>query len=207
MNKQIKTATQNLPDGYIRVGRLDVLKDRRLLVWMNILGLILFFGFALVFTHLVFWLRPEAAGRLWQGTIHGWRDFLQVTGMLLGVAIAIVVLHEAAHGVFFWLFTRSIPHFEFKIVYAAASAPGWYLPRLQYVVVGLAPIVLLSLLGVAAMAVVPHAWLPMLTAFLVFNASGSVGDLIVVAWVLVSRRARLALDETTAVTLFAPSVE
>lgn len=200
-------ATQTLPAGYIRIGRLNLLKDRRLLIGMNILGLALFFLFAWLFTRLLLWLRPEAAGGLWQIAIHGWGDLLRITAVLAGLTAAVVILHEAAHGVFFWLFTGSMPHFEFKIVYAAASAPGWYLPRLQYIIVGLAPLVLLSLLGTAAMAVVPPGWLPALVAFLVFNASGAVGDLIVVAWVLALRRARLALDEVTAITLFAPGPE
>lgn len=207
MTQETEHATRTLPAGYANIGRLDLLNNSRILIGMNILGLVLFLFFAWFFTWLAGCLQPVAARQLWQVSIQGWNGLLSLIAFLLGVSMAVVVLHEAAHGLFFWLFTGSMPHFEFKIVYAAASAPGWYLPRLQYMAVGLAPFVLLSLAGSVLMPFASLPWLRALTAFLILNASGAVGDLIVVIWVLVKRHARFALDETTSVTLFAPLPE
>ncbi|NPV76480.1 MAG: DUF3267 domain-containing protein [Anaerolineae bacterium] len=204
MDERPHRATRFLPANYVQIGRLDLIKDKRLLVTMNILGLALLVGFGWLFSRVALYLRPEAADRFWRLAVYDLGDFWRLTGAVLGVMAAVVALHEAAHGLFFWLFTRSRPRFEFKIVYASASAPGWYLPRRQYIIVGLAPLVLLSLFGVLALWLVPPGWLQMVTVFLVMNASGAVGDLVVVAWMLFRPRASLALDESTAITLFAP---
>lgn len=204
MDARPDRASRTLPPNYVQTGRLDLVKDRRLLAGMNILGLALLVGFGWLFSRIALWLRPEAAGWFWRLAIYDWGDFWGFTTAVLGVMVAVVVLHEAAHGLFFWLFTRSRPRFEFKFVYASASAPGWYLPRRQYIVVGLAPLALLSPLGVLALWFLPPGWLQAMTVFLVMNASGAVGDLMVVAWMLFQPRASFALDESTAITVFAP---
>jgi len=197
-------ATRHLPASYIQTGRLDLLKDKAMLILMNVIGLALVAGFGWLFSHIALWLRPEAATRFWKFEISGWEDLLLLLAVAVGVMLAVVVLHEAVHGLFFWLFTRSRPRFEFKVVYASASAPGWYLPRLQYIVVGLAPLALLSLFGVLALWIVPLGWLQIVTMFLVMNASGAVGDMMVVIWMLFQPRASFARDESTAITVFAP---
>lgn len=66
----------------------------------------------------------------------------------------------------------------------------------------LAPLVLLSVLGVALMAVVPASWFLGLLFILVTNASGAVGDLWVVIWLCASRAERYAKDSGDAVTLY-----
>src|SRR6266699_209791 len=72
----------------------------------------------------------------------------------------VLILHELTHGLFFWLFTKSRPAFGFKGWYAYAAAPGWYLPRAQFLVVVGAPLTLLSLLGEALLLLVPWAVVP-----------------------------------------------
>ncbi len=56
---------------------------------------------------------------------------------LLGVLIVTLVLHELVHGLCFWSFTRDRPRFGWKLIYAYAAAPGWYLPRGRYLTVAL----------------------------------------------------------------------
>jgi hypothetical protein len=59
------------------------------------------------------------------------------------------------------------PKFAFKVWYAYATAPGWYLPRNQYAVVAIAPLVVLSLLGIILfLAFVPAG---LLTPVLLFH--------------------------------------
>ncbi len=99
-----------------------------------------------------------------------------------------MVLHELVHGVFFWLFTRSRPTFGFRGWYAFAAAPGWLLTRGQYLVVTLAPFVLLSILGIILLAIVPTGALAAILAGTVMNAAGAVGDLWVVFLILREHR-------------------
>ncbi|MCC6147394.1 MAG: DUF3267 domain-containing protein [Anaerolineaceae bacterium] len=208
MEQKTIHATRELPAGYRQIGRLDLLKDKRILIIMNILGLGLVVVFGWLFTRALLWLRPQEAGQIWSFSIVGWSEMLRGIAAIVGVVAAAIILHEGMHGLFFWWYTRSRPKFEFKIIYASASAPGWYIPRGQYILIGLAPLVWLSLLGVAALSFLPAGWLSATIAFLVFNASGAVGDIVAVAWILLHPRGSLALDETSAIVLFGlPSME
>jgi hypothetical protein len=104
---------------------------------------------------------------------------------LAAATIVMIVLHEAVHGVFFWLFSGRFPQFGFKGYYAyAAMPPGVYLQRDRYILTGIAPAVLLTLGGLALLPVLPSWSLPTLIVFLTGNASGSVGDVLVIGWLL-----------------------
>ena len=204
MEDRLDRATRHLPPDYVQIGKLDLIQNKRLLILMNIVGLALVAGFGWLFSSSAFWLHPEARRWFWRLSINNWGELWGFMAALLGVMAVVVALHEAAHGLFFWLFTRSRPKFEFKIIYASASAPGWYLPWRQYLVIGLAPLVLLSLFGILAQWLAPLNWLQVVTLFLVMNASGAVGDLMVFVWLLFQPRSSFALDDATCVMLFAP---
>jgi len=194
--------TRNLPTGYRRIGRMDILNDTRLLVKMNLWGTVLFFVFAVVFALLLQMLRPADAPRTLSLTLETWGGLLGLTAAVIGTTILMILLHEGTHGLFFWLYTRTRPVFTFRIYYASANAPGWYLPRRQFLVTTLAPFVLISAAGTALMAAAPGVWLPPLLMLLVFNASGSIGDLMVALWLLRQPETCMAYDEGYAVSLF-----
>lgn len=194
--------TQNLPPDYHPIGTFDISSNTRVLLLLNVLGFILFALFAWLFSAVLFALRPVEAQL---GLAIG---FSSVAGILLAVLTVIlttavmIVLHEVVHGLLFWLFTGAIPKFAYKVVYAYAAAPSWYLPKRQYLVVALAPLVLLSLAGVGLMLLIPADLFFSLLLFLVMNASGSVGDLWVAVWLLRQPAACYANDRGDAVTLY-----
>jgi hypothetical protein len=115
-----------------------------------------------------------------------------------------LVLHEALHGVCFWVFTGSRPKFAFKGYYAYASIPGWYLPKVPYLVSALMPFLFITVAGLIFLSIVPATWFIPLLIIMVANAAGSVGDLVVAVWLLGRRKGVLAQDRGDAVTLFEP---
>jgi hypothetical protein len=197
-------ATLYLPEGYRSIDTLDLTKNLRLLVYLNIAGLVLLVGFYYVFIRVALWMRPEAARQGLAGGIQGLSGTLIVILAVIGIYAAVIVLHEAAHGIFLAWFTRTRPVFAFRGYYAYAAAPGWYFPRGQYMLVSLAPLVLLSLLGLAVLAFVPAGWFLTVISFMAFNASGAVGDLAVFIWLLRQPSTCLAYDVGEAVTLYLP---
>lgn len=97
---------------------------------------------------------------------------------LFGLAFLQLVLHELVHGLFLWLFTRTRPVFGFRGWYAYASAPGWYFPRSQYLIICLAPLILISLLCMLLLLILPFGLALAAVLFTaVVNATSSVGDL------------------------------
>jgi hypothetical protein len=198
------SATQHLPEGYRSIGTLDITKNLKLLVYLNIAGLVLLVGFYYVFIRAAFWMRPEAARQGLAGGVLSLSGTLVIILAVIGIYAAVIILHEAMHGIFMFWFTHTRPVFAFRGYYAYAAAPGWYFPRDQYMLVSLAPLVLLSLLGLVVLAFVPAGWFLTVISFVAFNGSGAIGDLAVFIWLLRQPSTCLAYDVGEAVTLYLP---
>ncbi len=185
--------TKDLPSGYQLESTFDLKTNRKLLIGLNVVGLVLMVIFIWFFGQAARWLRPE------MGAVFSFK--VERLGLLVvdlvGAVLAfglVLVLHEGVHGFFFWLFTKTRPQFGFKGAYAYAAAPDWYFPRGKYLIVGLSPLVLISLAGVLLMPLIPLRWMWVWIAALVVNASGAVGDLAVCIWLLFQSKSILIRD-------------
>jgi len=174
-------ATTRLPAGYA-LRRAFTLKSSGAQILVTLAGVILliavFYGFSLAFNAL----RP---GELAQGNAFRFNSLTEVVhAVLVGIVILFgqIFLHEAVHGAFFWIITRARPLFAFKVIYAYAAAPGWFIPRNPFIAAGLAPLVVISLVGILLAAFVPPVWLLPIFIVVVINGAGSTGDL----WVALS---------------------
>ena len=166
-------ATNVRPGNSVLVYSLDLKKNRKVLWGMNLGSLVLLFIFGGLFLAYVRWVRPEFMA---QGISFSFNPIYVVIG-LVGIFAVMIVVHELLHGVFFWIFTHQRPRFGLRGWYAFASAPGWYFPRRQYLVIGLAPFVVLSLLGMILMAVLPVGVIALTLFAVTLNAASSIGDL------------------------------
>lgn len=177
------------------------LGSRRMTIGLNLAAILLLFFWGWLFLRLAFWLRPSLL-------IEGSNLFALNTRVpwpvLLGAVIGVLVLHELVHGFFFWHFTGERPRFGVGPLHFYAAAPDWYLPRNQFVVVALAPLLILSLAGFILLALLPIAWLPALLLALIVNASGAVGDLYVVARLLPAPRRALVQDTGSTMAVYTP---
>lgn len=198
-------AVQSLPSQYQTVGTLDLTKDERLLVILNLVGLAALVGFGWLFSRCIFWLRPQGtAGEFQILQINGWSGIITLIAAILGLTALHIVIHEAIHGVFFWFFTHSRPLFAFRWYYAYAAAPDWFIPRNPFLITTLAPLVLISLGGLVILRFAPGPWLLPTWFVMSMNAAGAVGDLLVAIWLLRQPVTCLAQDCGDAVTLFVP---
>lgn len=202
-----------LPENYVERRTLDLSKDLGLMMRLQFFGTI-----ALLLTGWVFWrityaLRPDANQvlSLQAFTQRGPDGSFTITLPILflvslaAATVLLVVFHEAVHGLFFWLFTGRRPRFGFKGLYAYAASPvGVYIPRNQYLMVGAAPLVILTLVGVLLIPIIPLIALPALFIFLISNTAGSVGDLFVVGWLLREPPQVVLIDSGDAMTSFGP---
>ncbi len=195
-----------LPTGYAFKTSLDLSRNKLALVGVNVLGLVLLFVFGYLLLLAMMALRPQSslAGTITSGVSGAGEVVFYVIGVIVVMA-AVIILHEAVHGLFFWLFTREKPLFGFKGMYAYAAAPRWYIPRLQYTTIGLAPLIFLTMLGLVLTPILPDWLLLPVFAFMLLNASGAAGDILVVAWLLMRKRGVLARDSGDAVSLYEPA--
>ncbi len=197
--------TQTLPPTYRKLGTLDVSTNQRLLLILNLIGLVVVGICGWLFFRVLITVRPGDAARIVQQaqkfTITG---TIELIAAIAALTVAHVILHEAIHGIFFWLFTRSRPQFAFRWTYAYAAAPNWFIPRNAFLITTLAPLVLITLAGLILFYFVPATGLAPIWYIITMNAGGAVGDLAVAGWLLGQPPACLAQDRGDAVTLYIP---
>jgi hypothetical protein len=165
--------TKTLPETHTLAWAVDMKKDPRLNWILQLVGMVWFIVAAWGLLQIVAILRPDYSLEIKFDLPNG---LLALVVMLLTIFITLT-LHELVHGFFFWFFTKERPKFGIGPGYAYAAAPDWYFPKGKYLIVGLAPLVVLTVLGLAAIALVPPAWVGAIFLAIVFNAGGAVGDL------------------------------
>lgn len=195
-------ATQVLPPDYHPSGKFD-LKNLKQIIILNLIGLILLIFSIWFFSWIANEIRSESEISF-SFEISNIPSALVALGKLLFSIILVLGLHEGIHALFFWIFSGQTPVVGFKGAYAYASMPGWYFPRNQYLIIGISPLILISLFGILLIAIVPVSALTMVLIALVINTSGAVGDLVVVTWLLTKPDSTLALDQIDTIEFFTP---
>ena len=196
-------ATQTLPAHYRLFKRLSI-RENAPLFMLNVVSLALLGLAGVLMMLLLRWLRPQDVAATFTFSIEGTSNFLVVILIVLGATFAMMVVHEAFHGIFFWYYTRARPQFGFRGAYAFAAAPDWYVRRTPYLITSLAPLVGITLIGILLLAIVPVRWVPLLMLVVVLNAAGAVGDLWVAYWLLRCPPDALGNDQGDVTSLYVP---
>lgn len=194
--------TTQLPQDYVEKGCLDLSKNTRATLLMTLVGLVLAIGAGWGFLAFLDRVRPALD---WRGSaikVDSIQQLIAIPVTLVVVFVAAIVLHEGVHGLFFYLFTGKRPVYGIGLGYAYAAAPEWYIPRNRYLVIALAPLLLLTLLGLALLAWLPPAGIPGVLLFLILNDGGAAGDLTVVGWLLTQPASCMAQDNGHAILLY-----
>ena len=199
-----RLASQQLPEAYQLTKEFDLSNDARSKALLSLASLVLFFLFWWLFRWLLGLFRPgriDVQSRILI-RVFGLESIVITLLVLLALTFVMVFLHEGIHGLFFWIFTGEKPRFGFKIVYAFAGAPGWYIKKLPYLVIGIAPLVIITLVGFLLLLVVPVPWVLPILFFITLNASGAAGDIYTVFWLLGANKSILVHDTGDTVTVF-----
>jgi hypothetical protein len=189
------------PENAVLVYSLNLTKNKTALWAMNGGGvlLLIFFGWLLLLSLQL--IRPGIQVEIFSGSFNGWASlFIQI-----GVLLALPVVHELVHGIFFLVFTYQRSKFGFRGWYAFAAAPGWFIQRSQYLIVALAPFILLSVFGMILIAILPAAALAVTIFGVIVNAASSVGDLWITLKLICERRPIAVEDQGDGVKFYALS--
>jgi hypothetical protein len=204
----IMKAVKTLPVGYEPIGTLDFSRNRAALIVVNLIGLALMGLFIWLSVWLLGLIFPgvDVILALWSvaGGMTGLGGRVLVIVVALAVTLGVGVLHELVHGLFFWVFTRERPTLGAKSLYFYASAPGWYFPRSQHIVVGLSPFVVVTVVGLAVTLLVSPAVAAWLLLAVVANAGGAAGDLMAAVWLLQQPPETFVRDTGLALTIYRP---
>jgi hypothetical protein len=195
-------AVNDLPTNYHLLSTLN-LSEKKVVIYLNLAAIPLLFIFGYIFIYLINLQRSYSPPTYEIMRLFTSFSFWELIAILLSI-IFMLILHELIHGIFFYLFTHQRPRFALKSGYAFAAAPGWYLPCTKYIIVGLSPFVIISFVSIVFCWLIFPPLIPYLLLIATFNAAGSLGDLIVVGWVLKQPFATYILDEGDIFFSFGP---
>ncbi len=169
----------NLPDGYRLLREIDLQKDKKLAVGVNLGAL----SIALLLGALGLAVHPFSltAGSSTAGGL--FFDFLPSL-LLLGSMILYLFLHELTHGFFIRRYAHCRVEYGFTGLNAFAGNRNAYFDRRSYLVIGLSPVVLLGSVLLLGNLIFPAELFWFFYLLQIVNLSGAAGDLYVTWLVL-----------------------
>ncbi|NJN56395.1 MAG: DUF3267 domain-containing protein [Leptolyngbyaceae cyanobacterium SL_5_9] len=200
----------DLPQSYQRQSKLDLLQNKALLLSLILTSGLLLLAAVWFGVNFALFIRPDSKQTLfpyeiWSATSNRFALTIPLTWLMgIGLAIPItMIVHEAIHGVLFWGLTHQIPRFGCKwLVAYTAPSNGLYIARDAYLIIALAPLVLLTILAGILLPFVPSNTLTTLIGVLSLNASGSAGDIAVALWLIRKPSTTVIEDRGTVVIAY-----
>lgn len=165
--------TQTLPEGSEHLLRIDLQRDRRIAIRVNVIGTLIMAVMAVAFHFLAVpfdrFLGPM--DRLLPVLLHA-------AVMLTGYA-SYIILHELTHAAVMKAFGARSVRFGFTGLYAYAGSNVDYFNRVPYLLIAMAPMITWGILFGIAQCFVPEDWAWTVWFLQIGNIAGSVGDLYV----------------------------
>lgn len=166
-------AVQNLPGSYKEIFTIDLQKNKKIALLINAMAVII--AMALILP-MHFYIPVSTLFDMEQGIGIYVARFV----CLLVFVFAYMLLHELVHGITMKFFGTKKVKYGFTGLYAFAGSDDYYDKR-SYIVIALAPIVVLGVVLAVLTAVVPDDWFWVVYFIQVFNISGAAGDIYVTA--------------------------
>ena len=159
----------HLPEGYREYKSVDLAKNKSEMLTVNLAALLL--GAVMVV--------PAALLMPFPKIFDNFVQHLPAILLFFASLIIYILLHEAVHGIFMKRYSKVKPFYGLKgIMYAYAGSTAFFDKR-SYLVISLAPVVLLGLVLVLLNLLVPLGWFWFVYIIQVVNISGAAGDLYV----------------------------
>lgn len=167
----MKYKITELPENYRQVMKIDLQKDKKAALKVNIGALIIaviLFVPALLIRGIDMGIYDETDFRM----------LIYKCVTLLTGCIIYVFLHEFIHGIFMRMISSVKPFYGFTGMYAYAGSKA-YFNRRDYIVIALAPIVILGTVLLVFNMLLPRGWFWPVYFIQITNISGAAGDLYV----------------------------
>lgn len=188
-----------LPENYQEVLSWKVTGKPMRLIALNIVGVILFVIFGMIFSSLAIRLgKMPSEGNFRLGLLE--------MGLAIAGIVLTLILHELTHGLVMQMFGAKPKYgIIWKGLMLYATSPGYAYHRNNYVVIALAPFVFISVLVILGILVLQGtAWVVLLAICGVVNASGAVGDMWITMIVLRYESIAYVMDERDGIRVFLP---
>ena len=193
----MKNCYTELPEGYAELYRLNLQKDKKTAVIVNVLAIAVMVAFGFLGNAIV------PLSTLFDMT-DGTGVYFARLGVLIGGYIVYIILHEAAHGVAMKCYGAPKLKFGFTGMYAFAGSNA-YFAKAPYLVITLAPVVVWGLVLLVLNFAVPASWFWVVYFIQIGNLSGAAGDLYVTCKFIGMPKDILVQDVGVSMTVYSAS--
>ena len=164
-------AVRSLPEDYQEIFTIDLQKDKKMALKVNLLAALIAVCLAVPMHFIV----PISTVFRMSGGL--WAYSVRFVALILLLPLYIV-LHELVHGVAMKLCGTKKVRYGFTGLYAFAASDDFY-DRKAYIFIALAPIVLWGIVLAVVSLLVPVEWFWVIYFVQITNLSGAAGDLFV----------------------------
>lgn len=161
--------TFELPEGYSELLQVDLQKDKRLMLLVNGISLLI------VIIMIVIANSKIPITTLYDFDIN--QNIVRLILLLVGM-IGYIILHELVHGIFIRYFSGKKASYGFTALYAYAGSKAYFNKR-SYIIIAIAPIVIWGTVLLILNCIVSKQWFWVVYIIQVVNISGAAGDLYV----------------------------
>lgn len=189
----MKQSFAELPHGYTAGPTIDLQRNVKLAILINVVALVIAIAMLVPAVLLVSPFETFPIDNLGDG-------LLRMLVLLVGMVVY-MVLHELVHGIFMKHYSGLKPHYGFTGLYAYAGSTGYFC-RSHYITIALAPVVVWGIVLVVLNFLVPAHWFYVVFILQVINISGAAGDFYVTAKFLKLPQDILIFDSGVAMQVY-----
>lgn len=186
-----------LPPGYDLYETIDLARDQKMLIRINLSGLAIM---VVMFIYGIMW-QPKMKAYFGQSAL----DMLVAFVVTMAAYVAYIVLHELVHGIFIRLFSGEKAQYGLQLSKGYAFAKSdYFFGKAAYIVIALAPVVIWGVVLYVLMDALPPQWYLPCFFIQAMNIGGAVGDYYVTWRVLRMPKGLLVMDSGVSMKFFAP---
>jgi len=164
-------SVENLPEGYNEICAVDLQKNKKLALFVNLLAIIIAF---LLIVPMCFVVPIYSLFSMESGMMNYMIRFV----ILLVLIFLYMVLHELVHGIAMKICGTKKVKYGFTGLYAFAGSADYY-DKMAYIFIALAPVVLWGIVLAIVNLFVSDEWFWVVYFIQIANLSGAAGDLFV----------------------------
>ncbi len=164
-------AFENLPDGYNEIYTIDLQKNKKSALLVNLLAIVI----AVLLVVPMHFAVPIFSMFSME---KGMKNYLLRFGVLIVLIVLYMVLHELVHGIAMKICGTKKVKYGFTGMYAFAGSKDYY-DKKAYIFIALAPVVLWGIVLAVITPLVTVEWFWVIYMIQITNLSGAAGDLFV----------------------------
>ena len=156
---------------------VDFSKNKKLAIAVNLIGVLSLPVFYIIFFYIIriFTIYPS------DDILYYWKALTRLpfiySIIFILLLIAVLVIHESIHALFFYIYTGEKPVYGFKGVYGYAGSPGWYIRKNYYLIVSLSPFIIISFILTSVIVYFSPVYSAMIFIIIITHAAGCIGDI------------------------------